>query len=318
MKISSSTVRRTSTRSPRSAGSLSGMRAARILRLARRCAGRVSARARGRRPRSRRVVRPPTSRSVSATWASRSSAGWQHRSMRRSCSSPTSACSPRSAPPGRPSAVRAVSSGPRPALVDGDAAARRSRRPPVVRDRVQPARRVGGNAVRRPGLDGLHEASCNALVTQIQSPNRALEEASACPPSSRARLVIAAVTASCVLRAVSSARLVPSHRERTHLHRADASALGGESESFVQVRGTHDVEAGELLLGLGERPVDDHRRRLQALADGGRRRAELQTSPADEDALLEQATRIRRPRADSLFKTELAQSWAAASIRRRR
>src|SRR6266508_160782 len=198
------------------------------------------------------VDSPPSVRRVSATLASGESAGWQQVKTSRSRSSPMvciSGSCPRSACSRASAGCRAAS--PR---------SRRSRSMALLRAVV---------VIHAPGLSvtpmagqrstATTNASWTASAARSTSPRSRMRVATACPNSSRK-------TCSTTSR-VASATLTPPDRsggelhDRAHLDRAveRPGDLGGGLDRLVEVLAVDDVEAAELLLGLGEWAIGGER-----------------------------------------------------------
>src|SRR6266702_6783858 len=230
-----------------SAGTRYGMRAARILPLARtsrwamvgsgtRNACAISA-----------VLSPPSSRSVSATWAPCARAGWQQVKISRSLSSLTAAASAGSS--------CACSNWAWACLSSRDAS-RRSR---------SIARFLAVVMIQPAGLGGIpadgHRAvaTVNASWTDSSamsiSPNTRTRTATARPYSSRKTRSIALASTAGTAASVPGFLL-----ERPHLDRLGTRLArpGRHGQRGVQIRGLDHPEPADVLLALGERAVSDH------------------------------------------------------------
>ena len=109
--------------------------------------------------------------------------------------------------------------------------------------------RVGRNAIDRPPLDGNANASAAASSAISRSPKRLASEATTRPHSSR-----------CARGSPRGRRDVGSTlQERSHLDLpvAGPRPLSGELQRHVEIGRLDDPEAGQVLLGLDERPVGD-------------------------------------------------------------
>src|SRR5918995_733273 len=230
------------------------MRAALILRLARTRRFAIVGSATRKDLATSSVDSPPSRRSVNATCASRDSAGWQQVKINRSRSSYTitsSSGSPRTSPLLDSSVSSPSSSRPRDS--------RRSRSMPRLRAVVviQPPG-FGGRPSRGHLRSAIANASWTASSARSMSPKTRIRLATACPDSSRKiRPTSASSSAAERSRALSAHRLIREPRERAHLDGGvdRGGDLRGPSERGVEVLGLDDVEAGEVLLRLGEGAV---------------------------------------------------------------
>src|SRR5438876_559840 len=268
-----------------SGGTSYGIRATRILALARtsRCAM-VDAGTRKARAISS-VDRPPSVRSVSATCASVASAGWQHVKIRRSLSSGTGASS---------SAVdsamcRAISASFRARRV-------RRRRRSMALCRAVPISQATGFAGRPAAghcSSAAANASCSASSATSMSPSTRISVARIRPYSVRK---ISSMRIVARWAGYPTGRLRARHRLFREVHLHDGPNLDRaahphrrdprrEDDGLVEVLRLHDEVATELLLRLGERAV--RRDRLTVLAPhGGRRAGRLQRIARQEGTLL--------------------------------
>src|SRR5215217_9628999 len=210
------------------------------------------------------VASPPRVRRVRATLASGARAGWQQVKISRSRSSAMVCISV---------SPRAASSRARVARRSASPRSRRSRSMALLRAVV---------VIQAPGRSGTpatgqrstatRKASWTASSARSKSPRTRMRVATACPDSSRNTRSTSARVSSATLTLSSlgvwacgpdlgppggpSGRHVHLH-DRPDLDRpaADVGDPGRDLDGLVQVLGLDNVEAAELLLGLGERPV---------------------------------------------------------------
>src|SRR6266487_5828520 len=255
------------------------MAASRILRLARtrRCA-KVASGTRKAWAISG-VVRPPRVRRVSATRASSDSAGWQQVKMSRSRSSPmVCICFPVSA--SSCPAWRSASRSAKAVCRSASPRSRRSRSMALLRAVVViQAPGFGGTPSAGQRSQATRNASATASSARSKSPSRRMRVATALPDSSRKTCWTLSPTSAATL-ATAPPRFVPlawisAHvgelHDRPHLYGTAVGAgdPGRGGDCFVEVPAVHDVEAAELLLGLGEGPVGGERLAAAHLHRGG-------------------------------------------------
>src|SRR6266540_4855087 len=256
--MTASTARSRSGRSA-SCGTRYGIRASRILALARtsRCAM-VGAGTRKACAISS-VESPPSVRSVRATCASVPSAGWQHVKIKRSRSSGTGVSSS-SADSGADSSIcRLISS-----RFCTRRAPRRSRSIALCRP-VETSQATGFAGVPATGhcSSATANASCNASSATSMSPSRRISVARIRPYSVRkiSSMRIAAQWEGYPTgrpRARDGRLARRPHPDGPHLDREarpHQRVPGGDRQHLVEVLGLDEAIAGQLLLRLGERTV---------------------------------------------------------------
>src|SRR5215207_687878 len=226
------------------------------------------------------VDSPPRVRRVRATRASGDRAGWQQVKISRSRSS-AMVCISVSWP-------RAASSRARVARRSASPRSRRSRSMALLRAvvMIQAPGRSGTPAVGQRWT-ATRKASWTASSARSKSPRTRMRVATACPDSSRNTRSTSARVSAATLTPRLSGRHVHLH-DRPDLDRpaADVGDPGGDLDRLVQVLGLDDVEAAELLLGLGERPVGAEGRAV-AHPHGGGRRGRLQRLAGLVDAAVD-------------------------------
>ena len=218
------------------------------------------------------MVSPASVRRVSATRASSGSAGWQQVKISRSRSSGIAARSS----PGRPVRFvgrhRATS-----CSLAASVAPRRSRSRARLRAVVvsqAPGRR--GTPSARPAVQRLRERVLGALLGQVPVPGHPDQGGDDAAPLLR-----------------GTPRRPPPRRRRVSCRRQNGRTsidperwrdrvLGRDLDGLVQVGAVDDVVAGDLLLGLGERPVaEQHLAAADPYGRGVLGRAQLVTVEPD-------------------------------------
>ena len=209
----------------------------------------------------------------SATRASGASAGWQQVKISRSRSSGIVLTGSASASSPPPSARSSVSSAPRrrPAALAPDPVDR-----PVTGGGDDPGRRVVGHAVARPALERGRERVLDRLLGAVEVAEDAGERRDRLPRLAPEQAVAGRRGRSGAAASAPARR--PGWPRRPCTGRTSIEPVwprGSSRPSRSPRRGPalEDVEAAELLLGLGERPVGQQRARRRARARSSRWRS---------------------------------------------
>src|SRR5258707_4463703 len=199
------------------------------------------------------TLRPPSSRRVRATWCSVRNAGWQQVKISRSWSSLTGPSSPHSSVPGPCDVVVTA-----PSCLWSSRPRAERRRSSIARFRavvtIHPAGLGGMPSLRHLSL-AVTNASCTASSASVMSPKMRISVATAWPYTSRntRSTPVAAPWA-----ATEGSRLNPPGRsewadfdwmaDRVH-------DLTGPGQRCIEIVRVDDVQPGDVLFRLDERPV---------------------------------------------------------------